>query len=99
MIDALLDAFQASEEQAKELRAYAGEKRTLEDLPWEDLSPDDCRVLLQHAVLLTFVDGDQGEEERTFVDALAKKLGLPDAEAKNLVSLAETRAKKYLALL
>lgn len=99
MIEALLEAFQASREQADELREYAKSKRTLEDLPWDDLSPDDCRVLLQHAVLLTFVDGEQGDEERAFVAALCKKLGLPEAEAKNLVELAEGRAKKYLALL
>jgi uncharacterized tellurite resistance protein B-like protein len=99
MIDALLEAFQASSEQADELREYARSKRTLDDLPWDELSPDDCRVLLQHAVLLTFVDGEQGDEERAFVAALCKKLGLPEAEAKHLVELAEGRAKKYLALL
>lgn len=99
MIDALLEAFQADAKQAEEVRDYARSKRGLDDLPWDELSPDDCRVLLQHAVLLTFVDGDQGAEEKAFVDALAKKLGLPDPEAKNLVELAEARAKKYLSLL
>ena len=99
MIDALLEAFQADAAQAEEVRTYAKSKRNLDDLPWEELSPDDCRVLLQHAVLLTFVDGEQGAEEKAFVDALAKKLGLPEPEAKNLVDLAESRAKKYLSLL
>lgn len=99
MIDALLEAFQADAKQAEEVRVYAKAQRNLEDLPWEELSPDDCRVLLQHAVLLTFVDGEQGPEEKAFVEALAKKLGLPDPEAKNLVELAESRAKKYLSLL
>jgi uncharacterized tellurite resistance protein B-like protein len=99
MIDALLEAFQADAGQTEELREYAKTRRTLDDLPWDDLSPDDCRVLLQHAVLLTFVDGDQGAEERAFVDALTKKLGLPEGEAKALVELAEARARKYLSLL
>jgi len=99
MIEALLEAFQASEAQATELRDYAKDKKTREDLPWDDLSPDDCRVFLQHAVLLTFVDGEQGADEKAFVDTLCDKLGLPKEEAKNLTALAEARAKKYLSLL
>jgi tellurite resistance protein len=99
MIDALLEAFQASAEQAKEVQEYAKTRKTLDDLPWDELSPDDCRVLLQHAVLLTFVDGEQGEDEKKFVHSLCEKLGLPEKEASNLVELAETRAKRYLSLL
>lgn len=99
MIDALLEAFQASKEQVEEVNEYAKTKRTLDDLLWDDLSPDDCRVLLQHAVLLTFVDGEQGDDEKSFVQQLCGKLGLPAEEGQNLVGLAETRAKKYLSLL
>jgi tellurite resistance protein len=99
MIDALLEAFQASEAQATEVRKYAETKRTLEDLQWDELSPDDCRVFLQHAVLLTFVDGEQGADEKAFIDQLCEKLGLAKEEAENLTTLAAARAKKYLSLL
>ena len=99
MLDALVDAFEATEEEAREVRAYAAEKRSLDDIPITDLSADDRRVLVQHAVLLTFVDRVQHESERKFIDALCKKLRIPDEEATALVAEAEVRAKRLLPLL
>lgn len=99
MVDALIAAFEASDEQAKEIRAYAAEKKSLDDIPIEDLSVDDCRVLVQHAVLLTWVDGEQHEDETKLIDDLCKKIGFPEAEAKDLVSYANERAKRFLNLL
>jgi tellurite resistance protein len=99
MLDALLVAFDATEEQAKDIRAYAETKRTLEDVPIEELSADDLRVLVQHAVLLTFIDGTQNDKEKAFVVELARYIGIPDAEAKHLISMAEERAKRNLRLL
>ena len=95
-IEALLDAFHASEEERTSIREYAAEKKTLEDINLQDLSSDDRRILLQHAVLISFVDGEQGEEERTFLDALVTKLKLPADEAKSLMEFAAGRAKKLL---
>lgn len=99
MLDALLVAFDASDDQSKELRAYAETKRSLEDVPIEDLSADDLRVLVQHAVLLTFIDGSQNEKEKGFVMELARYIGIPDAEATQLITSAEERAKRNLKLL
>jgi len=99
MVEALIAAFEASDEEAKQIRAYAAEEKTLDDIPLTELSTDDRRVLLQHAVLLTYVDGEQAESEKQFITALCKKLRIPDDEAKALVDQAETRAKKFLALL
>lgn len=99
MMNAMLDAFDASEEQANELRAYAETKRTLDDVPIEELSSDDLRVLIQHAVLLTFIDGTQDAKEKKFVEELARYVGIPDAEAASLITSAEARARKNLQLL
>jgi tellurite resistance protein len=99
MIDALLVAFDATEDQATEIREYAAKKRTLDDVPIEDLSADDLRVLVQHAVLLTFIDGEQNAKEKEFVAELARYIGIPDAEAKHLIQVAEERAKRNLKLL
>ncbi len=99
MIDALLVAFDASEDQAKEVRSYAETKRTMDDIPIEDLSPDDLRVLVHHAVLLTFIDGTQNEKEKAFVIEMAKYLGIPDGEVPALIDSAEQRAKRNLRLL
>jgi tellurite resistance protein len=99
MVEALINAFEASEEEAAQIRTYAAEKRTINDVPVYDLSRDDRRVLLQHAVLLTFVDGEQHESEKKFVDELVRALEIPSDEAQALVTAAEARAKRFLKLL
>lgn len=99
MVEALIDAFEATEDEAKEIRAFAAEKRTLDDIPLTELSADDRRVLLQHAVLLTWIDGEQHSSESAFLDALCAKLRIPAEEAKPLIELADARAKKFLNLL
>jgi len=99
MLDALIAAFEASDDEAKEIRAYAAEKKTLADMPLEDLGADDCRAVLQHAVLLTFVDREQHEAEKQFLAELVKKLGIGEAEAHEITVSAEARAKRFLNLL
>jgi uncharacterized tellurite resistance protein B-like protein len=99
MVEALIAAFEATDEEAKQIRAYAAEKRTLDDIPVTELSTDDRRVLVQHAVLLTYVDGVQADSEREFIDALCEKLRIPADEAKAVVDAAATRAKRFLNLL
>ena len=66
MVEALISAFDASEDEAKEIRSYAEQKRTIDDVPVTDLSTDDRRILLQHAVLLSYVDGEQHAAEKEF---------------------------------
>ena len=99
MVEALIAAFEATDAEAAQIRAYAAEKKTLDDIPLTDLSADDRRVLVQHAVLLTYVDGAQAESEKRFVVELCKKLHIPDDEAHAIVQSAEARAKRFLDLL
>ena len=101
MLEALLVAFDASEEDAKALREYAETKRTLDDVgnELERLSDNDLRALVQHAVLLTFIDGEQQATEKDFVAELARYVGIGDDEAGALISQAELRARRNLQLL
>jgi uncharacterized membrane protein YebE (DUF533 family) len=99
MIDAVLDAYRASDKEKEIVHEYAETKRTLDDIDTQELSADDRRVLFQHAVLLSFADGDQSAEEVTFLESLAKKLRLPDEDMKALMLAGGERAKKYLKLL
>jgi uncharacterized tellurite resistance protein B-like protein len=99
MLDALLDAYSATDKEKEILREYAASKRTLDDIELQDLSADDRRVLFQHAVLLTFADGDQSKDEMSMLDALAKKLRIADDEKTALMKTGAERAKKYLHLL
>jgi uncharacterized tellurite resistance protein B-like protein len=99
MVEALIAAFEANEDEAKHIREYAAHKRSLDDIPLTELSTDDRRVLVQHAVLLTYVDGEQAESEKKFIHDLCEKLRIPHEEAKELVDAAEGRAKRFLNLL
>jgi tellurite resistance protein len=99
VIEALLQAFGATPSEAVEVRTYAKTTRTIGDIPITDLSHDDRRVLLQHAVLLTYMDGEQHEKEKKLLDELCEQLRIPDVEAKGLISAAEDRAKSFLNLL
>jgi uncharacterized membrane protein YebE (DUF533 family) len=98
-IDALLDAFGADDVEKEQIRAFAETKRSLDDIDLQSLSNDDRRILLQHAVLLSFADGKQDDAERKFLDELAKRLKVPGDEAKAIMDAAADRAKKLLNLL
>lgn len=99
MLDALLDAYDASDGEKSDLQKYAADKRSLDDIDLQDLSADDRRVLLQHAVLLTFADGDQSTDEVDFLVKLADRLRIPQSEAKALMDAGAERAKRFLNLL
>ncbi len=99
MMDAMLDVYNASEAERKAILAYAAEKRTLDDIELQELSAADRRTLLQHAVLLTFADGDQSPDEIAFLGDLAKKLRIGDEEARAIQAHGAERAKKHLKLL
>ena len=99
MLDALLDAYRATDEEKEIVREYAEKKKTIDDINLQDLSADDRRVLFQHAVLLTYADGDQSADEVTFLEGLAKRLRLPDEERDALLKAGGERAKKYLHLI
>jgi tellurite resistance protein len=99
VIDALLSAFEITGDDAKKIREYAKTRRTLEDIPLTDLSANDRRFVLQQAVLVTYIDGKQTDDEVKILNDLAKKLHIPEDEAKMLLEVAEQRAKRFLDLL
>jgi uncharacterized tellurite resistance protein B-like protein len=98
-IEALLDAFNATDAEKQSIKEYAKSKRTLDDIDLQELSADDRRMLLQHAVLMSFADGKQTPSELEFLGMLAAKLKIPEADAKATMDAAAERAKKFLHLL
>lgn len=95
MIDGLLWAFGASDEEEQELQQFAKTKRTLKkDVPAGALSDGDKELLLAHAALLTHADGEQTANEKRVLTALVKHLGYTNAEAKPIISEARTRATR-----
>jgi len=99
LLDALLESFGADESEATELRNYAATPRSFDDIPITELSYADRRTALQHAVLLSWVDGSQGDEECAILERLRDKLHISETEAQPLVEAANERSRELLKLL
>ena len=99
VLEALLEAFQALPSEAHELRKFAQTPRSLADVPIHELGFAARRQLLQHAVLLSYVDGKQDEKEKALIAELVQALEIPPLEARDLVRDSEERAKSLLKLL
>jgi tellurite resistance protein len=99
IIESLLDAYGATRTERREIQLFAKKPRGLPEIPIHDLSSDDRRVLLQHAVLVTFVDGEQHAKEKQLLDELCEVLRIPMLEAKAIIGAAEERARGTLKVL
>jgi tellurite resistance protein len=99
VLDALLEAFQALPSEAHELRRFAESPRSLADVPVSELGFAARRQLLQHAVLLSYVDGKQDEKEKALLEQLIVALEIPPLEARDLVRDADESARQLLVLL
>ena len=96
VIEALLSAYNATPSEASEIREFAKTERKIDEIDLNSLSADDRRVLLQHAVLLTFIDGEQHEAEKLVLEDLIDKLRIPAAEAQRVSATAEVRVLELL---
>jgi uncharacterized tellurite resistance protein B-like protein len=95
LIDGLLWAFDASEEDEIEIKEFASKKRTIkDDVSVDGLSKEDKELLLSHAALMTHADGKQTKGEEKLLKSLAEHVGISDAELKPIVENASLRAKK-----
>jgi len=99
VIEALIGAFELEGDDATSIREFAKTPRTLADVPLTDLSAADRRLLLQHAVILTYVDGEQSEQEQQILGAMVRGMNIPPDEAMELISRADARAQRLLELL
>jgi uncharacterized membrane protein YebE (DUF533 family) len=94
MIDSLLWAFGASDEEEAEIREFAKKKRTIKgDIVARALDQPGRELLLSHAALLTHADGKQTPAEAKLLRTLAEHLEFSDDETKHIVETAKTRAK------
>lgn len=98
VIEALITAFELTEEDAEAARTWAKTPRSLDDVPLTELSTDDRRVLLQHAVLLSYADGDPAASELRLIDELVSRLHISQDEAAPLLAAAHGRARRLAGL-
>jgi uncharacterized tellurite resistance protein B-like protein len=95
MIDSLLWAFGASDDEEKDIREFAKKKRTLKaDVVAKFLDPASREILLAHAALLTHADGKQTPAEAKLLKNLAEHLEFSADDTKRIVDSARERAKK-----
>lgn len=99
VIEALIGAFELPDDEAQAIRSFAATPRSLEDVPLTELSAHDRRLLLQHAVLLSYVDGDPAESELRLIDDLVARLRIAASEAAPLLAAAHARARRLSPLL
>ena len=94
VIDSLLWAFGASDEQEAEIREFAKKKRTIKaDIVAKALDQDARELLFAHAALLTHADGKQTPAEAKLLGSLAEHLEFSEEDAKRISEHAEDRAK------
>jgi len=98
VLEAMLSTFQIGEEGASLMREYAKTPRSLDDVPVAELAIPERELLLRHAVILSHIDGGQDAEERAVIDAVVRKLEIPEAEARELIEEAEAEARDLLGL-
>lgn len=99
VIEALIGAFELEGADAAHIREYAQSPRSIDEIPLTELSLHDRRMLVQHAVILTYMDGHQSDKEKEVLAALVAKLHLPEEETGPLLAAAEERAKRLASLL
>ncbi len=99
IVEAVLDSFEASEEEGNEIRTWAKTPRSLDDVDASGLTEEDADLVLFQAVLLTFIDGEQSEKENELLSQFIGKLNMPADRAKDVLERATSRAKELLPIL
>ncbi len=98
IVEAMISVFRIDPEGAELVRAYARTPRTIDDVPVADLSPQDRELLVRHAVILSYIDGEQDDAERAVIAEVVKKLEIPEDEAAKLILDADVEARALLAV-
>jgi len=94
MIDGLLWAFGASDEEEADIRQFAKKKRTIKgDIVAKALDKDARELLFAHAALLTHADGQQSPAEAKLLQSLAEHLEFSVERAEDIAAHAKERAK------
>ncbi len=98
IVEAMIGIFEIDAEGAELMRAYARTPRTIDDVPVAEIAPGDRDLLLRHAVILSYIDGEQDDEERAVIAAVVKKLGIPESAAAPIILDADVEARALLGL-
>jgi tellurite resistance protein len=90
VVEGLLVGFDATPEEEGAILEYAKTRRTLDEIPVEELGVPDRELLLGNATLLTLVDGEQSVAEKALLWELSERLGLSREEASRVFAEVES---------
>lgn len=98
VIEGLLCGFDATDEEERELLAYAKHLRTLEaDAPIQELGREDRELLLANAALLTHADGEQSPAEAELLQKLVRLLEFSAEDARRILDSVKDGATNLAA--
>ena len=97
IVAALVDSFVVDKATADEILEWAKTPRSLDDIDVTGLSGDDVELALFHAVLLTYIDGEQSEKEVALLDQFIEKIGMNREVADDIMARANERAQSLLS--
>lgn len=97
ILEAMVAVFKVDAAGAAFMREYARIPRTLDDVPVAELSPDDRELLVRYAVILSYIDGEQDDDEREVIRGVVQKLGIPTDEAARLILAADDEARLLIS--
>lgn len=96
LIHALAVQFGLGPADVATIREFAKTKRTLDDAPLGELNAAEKSVVLEQAVRLTFIDGEQSTEEKELIKALVSKLGVKPDDVDGAIASGLRHAKGFL---
>lgn len=93
IIDTLIDLNDLGEADAKKIRLWAEKRHELRELKFDGLEDIDKTMILQQAVFVTYVDGEQSEKELELLRDLGQRLGIEPDRTADIVRTATAHAK------
>ena len=93
IIETLIDLNDLEEKDAQKIRTWAEKHRDLHELKFDGLEDVDKTMILQQAVFVTYVDGEQSDKERELLHDLNQRLGIEPERGADIIRTATAHAK------
>jgi tellurite resistance protein len=93
IIDTLIELNDLDETEAQKIRTWAEKRRDLRELRFDGLEDIDKTMILQQAVFVTYVDGEQSDKELELLRDLGKRLAIEPDRVADIIRTATAHAK------
>jgi tellurite resistance protein len=93
IIDTLIELNDLDETEARKIRTWAEKRHDLRELKFDGLDDVDKTMILQQAVFVTYVDGEQSDKELELLRDLGKRLAVEPDRAADIIRTATAHAK------